>query len=82
VSVDIDLLKLRFQNMSEEQILTKVEKAWGCLMNGLLCEEEDIDLHIIAAASFVPGLIKAELIPDSLRVSSIESIEIVGDEDD
>ena len=82
VSVDIDLLKIKFQNMSEEQIIEKVEKAWSHLLNGALYDDEDLDLHIMSLASFSPGLIRAKVIPNSLRVSSIESLEVEEDDND
>lgn len=67
VSVDIDLLKLKLQSLSEEKLLEKIEKAWVYYISGegtLDSIEEDV------FEAFKLAGVKAELIKNSLRVRS------------
>ena len=73
ISVDIDALRLRMGSMSDEQIRAKIEKIWADYIHGRE-GGEDFD--------FTTSIIKSKILPNSLRVSSVEVVDTEAEEDE
>ena len=80
VSVDIDMLKLRLRNMPESKILEKIDAYWDHYING--CSDDDCKKCSIVCEAFKVAGVRSRLIPNSLRVRSLEILEDTEEEED